>query len=129
MTLISFVPHRQIVHYTREETRFSNTKAAHTLAVCFQQERTDCSQESGREEARHVLRDTQQRCDDAPYDSQSRKPKFWRRALQHDVARKLEEHISDEVERQASEILIAGHGLSIGLLQIVKHALDSCVGN
>jgi creatinine amidohydrolase/Fe(II)-dependent formamide hydrolase-like protein len=75
------------------------------------------------------VRNSHQSGNYAPGNRQSWKPEFWRRALQYNIARKLEEHISDEVKRQTSQVLVSGHGSAIGLLQIVQQALDSRVGN
>lgn len=66
-------------------------------------------QEAHYKEASKILSDSHQRGNDSPCKSQCGEPELRRSPLENDIARYFEQHISDEVECQASEVLIARH--------------------
>jgi hypothetical protein len=80
-----------------------------------------CSHEAYDEESCKILRYSHQRCYNSPCYCQSGKPEFGRCPLKDDVARELEQNVAEEVKRQTSEILIAGH------LQVGRQPLNTSI--
>jgi hypothetical protein len=81
------------------------------------------SQKADDEEARKILRNTHQGCDDTPGDRQRRQPKLWRGALENDVTGYFEEHVANEVKRETGQVLVSCHA------KVGREALDSSVGH
>jgi len=90
MLFVSFVPHAQIKHDSREETTFR-----------------DAEEEADAEESWEVLGDTHQGTDDTPYEGESWKPESWGGDFEDDVTRDLEQDVANEVDGQRGEVLIS----------------------
>lgn len=80
-------------------------------------------QEAHGEETSEILCDTHERRHDSPGHGQSWKPELGRCSLEDNVTRYFKQDIADEIESQASEVLIASH------LQVSSKTLDSRVRN
>jgi hypothetical protein len=89
--LIPFIPHRQVKDDTGKESALGDTQ-----------------KESRGKEAGIVVDDSHKRGDDAPEDGERRQPLTRAGLFQNDVAGNFEDHISDEVERETGQILVAG---------------------
>lgn len=63
------LPHREVVHHSREETALSDTE-----------------EKAGNKESGHVGHDSHERRDNSPCDGQCRKPEAWSGSFQNDVA-------------------------------------------
>ena len=106
MLFFTPVPHRKVKHHAREEA-----------TLCHAQD------ESCGEEASHILGHAQQGCDNAPDESECRKPNFGRGQSEDDITwyltalvkhrepiMRLKTHfkkdVADEIQSQASQVLV-----------------------
>jgi len=91
MLFISLVPHAQIEYGPREESTFCRTQ-----------------KEADDEQSGETLSETHEGANDAPHESNSRKPEPWSREFEDDVTRDIEQGIADKVDGQCGEVLIPG---------------------
>jgi hypothetical protein len=90
LSLFSQVEETEVVDNTREQATLSNAE-----------------EESDDEEAREIVYDALECCNNTPDDRQSWQPEPWGCALKNDVARHFEQDIANKEEGQSREVLIA----------------------
>lgn len=105
MLFVSFVPHAQIKHNSREKPAFR-----------------DAQKEAAGEQSAETLREAHEGANDPPYEGESGKPESRRRALENDVTRDLEQGVAGEPDAQCCEVLVSG------LFQAVRDVLITDAG-
>ena len=91
MLFISLVPHAQIEYGSREEPTFCHTQ-----------------KKAGDKESGETLSETHEGTNDAPREGDSRKPEPWSSESEDDVARDIEQGVTDKEDGQRSEVLVPG---------------------
>jgi len=91
MLFASLVPHAQIIEDSGGETAFC-----------------DAEKEAGSEESGEILGDAHERANDTPCEGESREPKLRCGEFEGDVARDLEQDVTDKVDGERSEVLAPG---------------------
>jgi len=89
MLFASLVPHAQIIEDAGGETAFC-----------------DAEKETGSEESGEILGDAHERTNDTPCEGESREPKPRGGEFEGDVARDLEQDVTDKVDGQRGEVLV-----------------------
>ena len=91
MLFISFVPHAQIEHDSREESTFC-----------------DAQKEAGDKESGETLSESHEGTNDTPCEGDCRKPESRRCELEHEIARDFEQDAANEEDGQRGEELVSG---------------------
>jgi len=91
MLFTSLVPHAQIIEDSGTEPTFC-----------------DAEKEAGGEESGEILGDAHECANDTPREGESWKPKLWGGEFEDDVARDLEQDVTDKVDGQSGEVLVPG---------------------
>jgi len=91
MLFASLIPHTQVIEDSGGETTFC-----------------DAEKEAGSQESGEILGDTHEHANDTPCEGESREPKLRCGEFEDDVARDLEQDVTDKVDRQCSQVLVPG---------------------